>query len=108
MTRSTSNAQPHKPGDELPGHVKSSPCSFDVLSSSPTTVAARTVEDLWNLNSCKRSANIVIIPQEKKIQKRQFLCLKFSSLKYLKHIFVYKTAKGLSQIWNICILSFSV
>ena len=69
MTRSNSNAQPHKPCDKVSGHmvdaVTSSPCSFDVPSSSPTTVSARMVEDPGNLNSCKRSANIVINPQEK-------------------------------------------
>ena len=75
MTRSNSNAQPHKPCDELPGHmvnaVTSSPCSFDVPSYSPTTVSARMVEDPVNLNSRKRSANIVINPQEK-IRKCNF------------------------------------
>ena len=69
VTRSNSNAQPHKPCDELPGHmvdaVTSSSCSFGVSGSSPTTVSARMAEDPGNFNSCKRSANGVIKPQEK-------------------------------------------
>ena len=49
MALSNSNAQPRKPSDELPGHmadaVISSTCSFNVPSSSPTTVSDRTVEE---------------------------------------------------------------
>ena len=41
MARLNSNAQSHKPCDKPPGHivdaVTSSPCSFDVPSSSPRT-----------------------------------------------------------------------
>ena len=49
MTRSNSTAQSHSPCDELQVHmayaVTSSTCSFDVPSSSSTTVSDRIVEE---------------------------------------------------------------
>ena len=39
--------------------VTNSPCSFDVSSSSPTTVSGRIVEDPGNLNSRKRAIKLI-------------------------------------------------
>ena len=40
---------------------------FSLLGSSPTTVLDRMVEAPETLNSCKRSANRVIMPQEQQL-----------------------------------------
>ena len=95
--------------------VSSSPCSFDVPSSSPTTVSDRIVEDPGNLNSCKRT--IELSYHTTKYTELQFLSLKFSasyfnlfttSTGFEMHFLVQKPSRSFSQIWKICIFRFYI
>ena len=96
MTRSNSNVQPMS-------YVHDRCCNkYSLLGSSPTTVLDRMVEAPGNLNSCMRSANRIIKPQEKQLQncrvcffsvknfRQRALCFSTFSLSF----FWYKTTKG--------------
>ena len=110
LERTASN---RKAAGHMVAAVTSSPCSFDVSSSSPTTVSGRIVEDPGNLNSCKRA--IKLIYHTTNNTELQFLSLKFSE-SYLNpfttttgfemHFLVYNRQGSFSQIWKICIFRF--
>ena len=76
LERTASN---RKAAGHMVDAVTNFPCSFDVSSSSPTTVSGRVVEDPGNLNSCKRATCIKLIYHTTKNTELQFLSLKLSA-----------------------------